>query len=539
MSLLPWSKSETALGRLEESPSVDGFEEAKSAIEALARQQFLPGVKKRLEDYRSRFLGSRLKYFNTLIQSGDLESARKLNGGFPLEGQETADEELLKIAFLSRKIGQKAPTVDGIAFPSLKPDLRPIYFECRYHESLESADEPLTTQIVSAWLNHDPSAYKPRLDLFRRRLKAGEYDEAMKQAQSMPESHQANLTKIVTGDDEIALHHRAYFLLQAGSVDAGIQLLDRILEENPIDDWALSERARLADAGGQIAAARIFYARLHELNPRRPDISKRLGELAYAENDLPDAISRFGQAWESGDLESGLTYCQLLFSENPARAADAAEKLLGQTGAADHLMILGDLFLKTDRTEDAARAYRAAYKADYNLADTIVGKMNSHVESHPGPDRRPLLEYLIYLVPMRGFAADVYQVMEAEDLIAQGKTAEAKKCLEALLTTDAKWKGMAELTKLALTEGKREQELLAKRLELALTDAERAGQSIWSEIAYCAALLWESSGNPEPAMKRLELLIEREYRYRDAVERLDRLRLSHSADPGHGAPVGS
>ncbi len=524
MSLLPWGNAEEAVERIEKSPDIGGVGAARAAIESLAGRQFIPGVKQRLEEYQARFRETRVKFFETLFQAGDLETARALNEKFAPESEARSAEEILKIAVLARKLGKEAPSIAKINFNLLKPELRPAYFDARYHEAVESNDKDFASKIISAWMSHDPAAVKPRIELLGQHLSAGHYEDAADLARQLPEQHQSKLPDLLANDSSISPHNRAYFLLHTGLTNEAIPVLDLIIKENSKDEWALTERARLADTAGNLSQARFFYARLLDAAPNRIDILKRLGELAYAENDLAEATTRFGGAWEAGDLDSGITYCHLLLAERPADAAGVARKMLDQTQQPGYLTVLGDLLLKATCIEDAARAYRSAVLADFTLIDDIIGKSHAYVESNPGTDRLPLLHLLEYIVPMRGFPPDIYTLMAAEDWMRLGKKEEAKKCVESLLGSDAKWKAIVELAKIVLTEGKVEQEILAKRMESDLPDAERAGHHIWLEICYYAAVLWEAAGNKVNAKTRLEKLVEREYQYRDAIERLRKLK---------------
>lgn len=524
MSLLPWSSAEETISRIEKSPELNLMITATAALEALARNSFIPGVKSRLEDYRCRFRDARDNYFESLIQSQDLEKAASLISRFPPVSKERADEEVLKLALAARKAGKKSVSVSGLTVASLKPELRPSYFEVRFLEAQEAGDETKIGEIVTSWLGYAPAAFKPRLELLRRHLQAGQYDEALLQARAMTERHQSDLPKLMSGDNTIPLHNRAYFLLQIAATDAAANLLDKIIEENPKDEWALAERARLADTSGNSTSARYYYAKLLDLTPSRTEIAKRLGQLAYAENDLTEATARYGAAWESGDLESGIFYSQLLVKDQPDRAADVARSVVDRTKDPGHLMTVAEILLNADRTTDAADAFRAALTADYNQADAIISKAHGYVEKHSGENRLPLLDLLTLVVPMRGFEPDIYRFMEAEDRAALGKKDEAKKCLEGLLSTDSKWKANVELAKIVLTEGKKEQEILVRRLESTLAEAEKAGRGVWAEISYYVALLWGASGNAEKAALRLENLIGKEFQYRDAAERLETLR---------------
>lgn len=524
MSLLPWGNAEEALERIEKSPDIGGVGAAHSAIETLAGRQFIPGVKQRLEDYQDRFRVTRMKFFETLFQASDLETVRALNEKFAPETEARAAEEILKIAVLARKLGKEAPSIAKLNFNSLKPELRTAYFDARHQEAVESNDKDLASKLISAWISHDPAAVKPKMELLRQHLAAGQYEDAVAVAQQLPEQHQSKISDLIANDASISPHNRAYFLLHTGLTNESIPVLDLIIKENPKDEWALAERARLADTAGDIQQARLFYARLLDVTPNRIDILKRLGELAYAENDLAEATARYGGAWEAGDLDSGITYCHLLIADRPDDAAAVARKMLDQTQQPNYLTVLGDLLLAARRIEDAARAYRAAVLADFSLIDAIIGKAHAYVEANPGTDRLPLLHLLEYIVPMRGFPADIYTLMASEDWLRLGNKEEAKKCVESLLGGDSKWKAIVELAKIVLTEGKVEQEILAKRMESDLPAADRAGHHIWLEICYYAAVLWEAAGNKENARTRLEKLVEREYQYLDAIERLRRLK---------------
>ncbi|OGH63229.1 MAG: hypothetical protein A3G34_15365 [Candidatus Lindowbacteria bacterium RIFCSPLOWO2_12_FULL_62_27] len=527
MSLLPWGKAGDAIARFESAPNLDSARAARAALDQLSKMEFIPGVKPRLQEFGGRFDAARTALFDRLIRRGTLEEASELAAALPSAGHH--DDERVKLAYRSMHEGKQGPSLAGVKVAALKPDLRAFYFEAWYHELSAGEDIPKAKEALSAWIQHQRQSEKPHLELLRRHLADSEFDQAVGHLQSVDAQVQTAVAEKLEADASLPIHHRAHFFIQAGHSDRAERLLDAILAEQPADEWALAHRAHLADSSGNSSSARYFYTLLLNHDPTQSQVARRLGELAIAENDMEEARRTFALAWQAGDAGAGLAYAELLAAADPGQALEAARRLSETLTDAADLMRLAEIFLRCRSAADAAPAFRRALRLDQDLAEPVIRTAHAYVEKNT-ENRYPLLNLLYDVARIMGYPADHYRLLEAQDLEAAGSLGEARDRLEQLLEGEARWDALMRLGAIARSEDDASRLRMAKRLESALPDAEKAGRGTWAEVCYSAAILWEEGGRANKAVALYERLLEKEYQFRDAADRLERLRAEREAD---------
>lgn len=517
--LAPWSKAEGAVARLESEGTFDALTEARAAIQGLKGLQAIPGVKTRLIELEGRFLAARARRFDEFVKAGDLENARALAEKFPVES--AAVEELVRIAGLSLQSGEDPPPLGAIAPGDVKWELRPLLYEARYNQAVRSGNGSAIGEILMLWIQHDPETVGPHLLLTAHYLAADRPEAVVGHLSTLSGPlHEAVLAGLIN-DRAVTGHVRAFILIQLGRFGQAAHLLDEILEHAPKDEWAVSERLKIAEASGDHSVARKLSSILHEIHPDDVGLIRRLAELALSENDPADAIDKFRAAWRSGDVESGIA-CARLMHEGGHDISGFLGELAPRIETSDQAMALGEIHLGLDETRQAAEMFRRAFGGDRMKADAVIAKAHAYVQNAARP-RFPLLELMCEVGPMRGYPADPYHLMMAEDLLKEGRGRVARPLLENLLETSLRWKAFSLLARAALDEAPSARSAMAARIEAVLADAKRSGRAIWAELKYDSALLSEMAGETAEAIAKYGDLLANEYDFRDAAARLERL----------------
>ena len=96
----------------------------------------------------------------------------------------------------------------------------------------------------------------------------------------------------------------------AGEHGAAVHLLQSLMERSPASAWPIYRLATIHEARGEHATAADLYRRGAALAPTDPAFAGRLGKLAIAEKDFPEAVRAYEQALE---LDAGDERHQLLY----------------------------------------------------------------------------------------------------------------------------------------------------------------------------------------------------------------------------------
>ncbi len=522
--LIPWADAKKSLASFESDPGTDAALRALSELEKLKDRQGFPGVKKNLDEMTAQFYLIRNKYMDGLLDRGNLEKAKELMAACPAVDPARQDEELVKMAFFAARRGDPFISVAKVRLDTIARPLQPMHLAAAFHELESRADKEAIRDHLLTWLRYQKDSLKPNFELVRRFLADGDTAAAIQHVKLLDESLYAQLLAKLENDSFISPHYRAFFFIQIGETSRALPLLNKIIEENPNDEWALRYHATLADSSGDTKAARQYYARLLEQDPNQPTISRRLAELARAHDDLEEARRRYDSAWEGGDLEAGLCSAELGLKDDPRKSREIALIVLERSDDPGSILRLVDIFLALESPAPAARAMRSLWKRNIGTPDDMINKAHAYVETHKN-DRIPLLQLLSELCAYQGYPAEYYRLMEAQELVEKGDKSGARDILFSLMATKAKWKAVVQLAKLALTENQLEQSKMAREIEPHLSEAEGAGAGIWPDVAYHVALLWEASGKYEKAITLYEALMAREYQYRDVGERLSKIQV--------------
>ncbi|MGB9852943.1 MAG: glycosyltransferase [Candidatus Kapaibacteriota bacterium] len=90
-------------------------------------------------------------------------------------------------------------------------------------------------------------------------------------------------------DTSIQFHHYGYSTINIDKVNRNRKILEKVLEENPDDDWTLFNLAETEFSVQNIERARILYERLldsFQLNPEQIEMVRiRLGQIALKTDD--------------------------------------------------------------------------------------------------------------------------------------------------------------------------------------------------------------------------------------------------------------
>ncbi len=96
----------------------------------------------------------------------------------------------------------------------------------------------------------------------------------------------------------------------AGEHGAAVHLLQSVMERSPGAAWPIYRLAAIHEARGENATAADLYRRGAALTPTDPALAGKLGELAIAEKDFPEAVRAYEHALEldAGDDRHRLLY---------------------------------------------------------------------------------------------------------------------------------------------------------------------------------------------------------------------------------------
>lgn len=518
---MPWGKAEKALEAFDCRPSPEVAVQARDAVDDLKRLESIPGVKNRRADLEKRLVAGRVRYFEALLEARELESSSLLLREFAVPARR--DDETIRVAHLAYSLGRPGPRIGEISPASVKWELRPAYYETVYHESKHDGDDARLREIVVLWLQHDASAVTPNAFAIRDLLSRGDFDGAISHFRGLIESAARQVAIVIREDDGVDSHAKAHLFLQSGCNDLAGSVLDTILAEHPDDDWALMQRANLADQSLDGDSARRLYARILARDSSRSQIARRLAELAQSANDHDDAKEKFEMAWRSGDTASGFSYLGYFMRSDRGRAGEIARELAAGVSDAESLLAVGEVFLDLEMAADAADALQRSIDIDTRLTDAVIGKAHEFVEKRKS-GRLPLLRLLATVAPIRGYPADIYSLMEVDEHLGAGNRSDAINCLERLMRTELRWKALSRLAEITLDEGNASRLRTAERIEAALPHADAVGRSVWAELAYYSARLLEAAGRKDDAKRRYEELLGREFQYRDVEARMEALR---------------
>ncbi|MEK8024052.1 MAG: hypothetical protein AAB229_09625, partial [Candidatus Hydrogenedentota bacterium] len=359
----------------------------------------------------------------------------------------------------------------------------------------------------------------------RSYIMGGELEYALHHLQSQSPPLQESLLASIIDDERLPATSRAWLALQTSRYADSLRLLDSILAASPGEEWAIGERVRIAEAQQDWAMAKDLYARWSGIHPGESWYVRRVSDMALALGDRAESRSCLRDAWTLGDLDAGFALVRRMFEEGDDHAGieSALDELATGSCASAQRIEAGSSYLTLGATQKAADCFRKAFQMDRLCTDTVIARANTFVQGNM-EKRIPLLELLIDVGPVRGFPGDPYRLMMAEDLIAVGRSREARPHLEDLVATPLRWKSLVALAQMVMSEPKAAQEQMYRRIEATLSEADKVGRNVWAEMSYTAGVLAESAGLKAEAVQRLEELVAREFEYADAVTRLARLR---------------
>ncbi|MBL4890122.1 MAG: hypothetical protein JKX97_08910, partial [Candidatus Lindowbacteria bacterium] len=512
MSLMPWGKADKSVSAFEANPTCQSALEARTAVDELSQKTSIPGVKSRLEGYVERFERKRNVHFKELIEKEELGDASKLMGECPIPAK--GDEELIKLAPLALTKNQQPPSVSTVNPDRLVLELRPAFYEAKFHEVRRYKDNDDGREILESWLRTDATSQPAKVHMIRCLLSANDMAAAALYLSDLVPEKRASLQEEILRDNDLSLSLRTQLFLRMNEKGYVVALLDQMLQENPDDSWALSHRAHISDTSGDSSAARFYYAKLLAQNPSDSAIARRLGELAASNSDFYEAKGSFEKAWKGGDLSAGFSFLDLKMQDEDDNSLEVALSLLSEVNDETFATKLGERLLQLHDPVNATHAFRTGLQFNMAVAEKIIGLTHAYVEKHH-EGRLPMLQLLLEVAPVRGYPTDIYRLMQAEDLTREGKNLDARDVLEKLMDTEMKWKALVSLGKISMREGSAAQIALAKKLVLSLPEADKAGRRVWSEMVYTAGTLFEEAGHTAEALAQYEAVIAREYQYRD------------------------
>jgi tetratricopeptide (TPR) repeat protein len=521
MRLMPWGKTEEAVRRLEAEVTAEALGIARSALDDLAKRQAIPGVKKKAAELEARWISARARVFDAVAESGDHAAAAFILSTYPIESLRV--DETLRLAALALAAGAEPPSLTGIPAGGVKWEQRSVYYAISEREAATAGDWARSRELLALWIQHAPGEPEPHARLVKQYLLHGENERAIAHFPALDVAMQNGIADTILECEELPRHGRAYLLIQCGRAAAARGLLDAILASEPSDAWALSRRIALAESEGDVATARPLYERLTILDPANPAHSRRLAEFAHHAGDAATAVARYREAWNLGDIGAGIALARLLSTTSRDEAAEVAGNIARGAAVADDVYAAGVIFLDLEESAAAAAAFRRSFRMDRLHADRVIAASHAFAEKHER-DRLPLLEFLAEVGPVRGYSSDPYNLMRADDLIRDGRPLEARPLLEELIDSSLRWKAFAALARMVLSESAGAKVQMMERIDAVIPEADRAGRSVSAELRYYAAVLCDEAGRTDEAVKRFEELLAREFQYRDAQDRLERLR---------------
>lgn len=523
ISFLPWSKAASAVEAVEKDQEIGALRAAREAVSALAERQSIPGVKKKLAELEERFMAARNRAFESALEHGDLEGSLSVHRDYPRASSRV--EERVRLAAAALAVAADPPSLADISVADVRYEWRSAYFDARSREAERLGDRALQQELLSLWIQNAPDALDPHARLCANCILIGQPESALYHIQSMASPLKESVLGVVLADASLAGVSRAWIAIHTGLYAEAVRLLDEILTSSPQDEWAIGERVRIAEAAGDWALTQELYERWSALRPGESSFVRKLAEIALATGDAAACRRRLQEAWELGDVDAGLALAQRLIEEGeePVAVEGLLDSACGAPLASTQLVEIARCYLALGVTDKAADRLRTAFQSDRYVADTVIGLANTYVQQHL-EKRLPLLALLIDVGPVRGFPADPYKLMAAEDLIEEGRQREARPHLEELLATSLRWRSLAALAKMVMAEPAAAKEQMLRRIEAALPEADRVGRAVWAEMSYAAAVLAESAGLKDVAVARLDELMARELDYRDCAQRLERLR---------------
>jgi predicted Zn-dependent protease len=301
----------------------------------------------------------------------------------------------------------------GLAIVFALPHIRA---ELRYHAAKKAFDErkldraaDLVGECLQAW----PDSARSHFLAAQVARRAGQYDRAtehlsrceelgwpaefvglersMMQAQqgAMSSALEDRLRSCIDKDIETDLVLEALadgYLRQMRPQDA-LSCLDKLLERQPRNAWALLARGRIYEGLNRPENADMDYRRLLEIEPDHDEGRLRLAQVLLGIGKPTEARQRLESLWESrpGDLTIGLALAKSL---DQLGKLDKEAQLLNEL-TAQHptalpaLIAKGRLARQRGRAAEAETCFRAAvaqaphdYDANYSLWQTLEARGN-------------------------------------------------------------------------------------------------------------------------------------------------------------------